>query len=244
MQPLLTVTVITSLCRKVNEHGKNSRFRPKMNQKNSPSEKGESMESYSEYWVANLIRGFLAIVAGAGVLFIPEMASTILLLPFALVISILCLALYGTIDSAIVLITSFMIPHGRPGRFALRVQGCSGAIIGILLFVLVYDRFDLHWFLYLAALQAAGTALAEFVVARGTAAYHGAAWCYASGAVAAVSAVALLFGQNLGPRELAWLLYGYLGLFGFNLFALSAKMLFAERKLLRTQTNLASGNSI
>jgi hypothetical protein len=41
------------------------------------------------------------------------------------------------------------------------------------------------------------------------------------------SSVALLFGQNLSPRELVWLLYSYLGIFGLNLFALSTRMLFA-----------------
>ena len=56
----------------------------------------------------------------------------------------------------------------------------------------------------------------------------------ASAFVAAFSAIALLFGANLNPRELAWLLYGYLAVFGFNLFALSAGMLFAERQLLHT----------
>jgi hypothetical protein len=81
------------------------------------------MKAYSEYWIAAMIRGLLAIVAGTGVLFIPEMASTI--------------------------------------------------------------------------------------------------------------SIALLFGRNLSPRELAWLIYGYLGLFGFNLFALSARMLFAEQELLQ-----------
>ena len=116
------------------------------------------MKAYSEYWATTMIRGLLAIVAGTGVLFIPEMASTILLLPFAVVISILCLAAYGVIDSAMVLTTSFMIPRQQPGRLALRMQGVCGAVIGILLFVLVYDRVDLHWFLYLAAIQAAAAA--------------------------------------------------------------------------------------
>ncbi|WP_035356117.1 hypothetical protein [Edaphobacter aggregans] len=190
------------------------------------------MKAYSEYWVATMIRGLLAVVAGTGVLFIPEMASTILLLPFAVVISILCLAAYGTIDSAIILTTSFMIPRQQPGRLALRVQGICGAVIGILLFALVSDRAELHWFIYLAAIQAATAAITEFIVARGTSAHHGAKWCYASAAVAAISSIALLFGKNLSPRELAWLLYGYLGVFGFNLFALSARMLFAEREFL------------
>jgi hypothetical protein len=127
-----------------------------------------------------------------------------------------------------------MIPHQRAGRVALKAQGISGVVIGILLFALVYDRIDLHWFLYLAAIQAAGIAVTEFIVARGTSVHHGARWCYASGVVAAISAIALLFGRDLGPRELAWLIYGYLGVFGFNLFTLSARMLFAERDLLRT----------
>jgi hypothetical protein len=181
-----------------------------------------------------MVRGLLAIMAGTAILVIPEMASTNLLLPFAIVISILCLAAYGILDSAIVLTMGFMIPYQRPGRVALKVQGICGVVIGILLFALVYNPIDLHWFLYLAAIQAAGIAVTEFIVARGTSVHHGARWCYASAAVAAISAIALLFGRDLSPRELAWLIYAYLGVFGFNLFTLSARMLFAEQDLLRT----------
>jgi uncharacterized membrane protein HdeD (DUF308 family) len=126
-----------------------------------------------------------------------------------------------------------MIPGRQPGRVALRIQGICGVVIGILLFAVVYDRVDLHWFLYLAAIQAAAVAVAEFIVARGTSKHHGSKWCYASAGVAAISAIALLFGGNLNPRELAWAIYGYLGVFGFNLFALSAKMLFTERDLVQ-----------
>lgn len=191
------------------------------------------MKAYAEYWVATMIRGLLAILAGTAVLVIPEMASTILLRPFAIVISILCLAAYGIVDSAIVLAMGFMIPHQHPGRVALKAQGICGVMIGILLLALVYDHFDLHWFLYLAAIQAAAIAVSEFIVARGTSVHHGARWYYASSTVAAISTIALLFGGDLSPRELAWLIYGYLGVFGFNLFTLSARMLFAERDLLR-----------
>lgn len=190
------------------------------------------MKSYYEYWVATMVRGLLAIVAGTGVLFIPQMASTILLLPFAIVVSIICLAAYGTIDSAIILTISLMIPRSQPGRIALAVQGICGAVIGILMFALVSDRLQIHWFIYLAAAQAASTAIAEYIVARGTSSHHGANWCYAAAGVAAISSIALLLGKNLGPRELAWLIYGYLAVFGFNLFALSARMLFAARELL------------
>jgi uncharacterized membrane protein HdeD (DUF308 family) len=192
------------------------------------------MREYLEYWAATMFRGLLAMLAGTAVLVIPEMASTFLLLPFAVVVSVLCLAAYGTIDSAIVLVTSFMIPHQQPGRIALRLQGLGGTMIGILLFVLVYARFELHLFLYLAAIQALTTSVAEFIVARGTSAHHGSKWCYVSSAIAAISAICLVLGGSLGPRELAWLIYGYLGVFGFNLFVLAARMLFAERNLLHT----------
>ena len=130
------------------------------------------MKTYSEYWTATLVRGIVAIVAGTGVLFLPEMASTILLRPFGVVIAILCLAAYGVVDSAIVLATSFMIRHDQPGRVALRIQGLAGATIGILLFALVYNRIDLQWFIYLAALHALSAAMVEFIVAKETSKHH------------------------------------------------------------------------
>jgi hypothetical protein len=194
---------------------------------------GGAVKSYTEYWAATMVRGLLAIVAAMAVLVIPEMASTILLRPFAVVMSICILAAYATMDSAVVLISSFMIPKHRPGAIALRLQGVCGAVIGALLFSLIYRQVNLQWFLYLAALQAASLAVTEFIVAKGTSAQHGARWCYAAAAIAALSAVALVCGANLPPRRLAWLIYGYLGVFGFNLFVLSARMLFAERHAIR-----------
>lgn len=187
------------------------------------------VKTYSEYWTATLVRGVVAVLAGTGVLILPEMASTILLRPFGVVIAILCLAAYGVVDSAIVLATSFMIRRDQPGRVALRIQGLAGATIAILLFALVYNRIDLQWFIYLAALHATSAALVEYVVARGTSQHHGANWCYASAAIATLSAIALVLGRDGGPRELTWLLFAYLGVFGFNLCTLSARMLFAER---------------
>src|SRR5580700_6991051 len=125
------------------------------------------VKTYSEYWTATLVRGLVAIIAGTGIVFLPEMASTILLRPFGVVIAILCLAAYGVVDSAIVLATSFVIRKDQPGRVAMRIQGLGGATIGILLFALVYNRIDLQWFIYLAALHAMSAALVEYVVARG-----------------------------------------------------------------------------
>lgn len=141
----------------------------------------------------------------------------------------MCLAISGTLDSAIVLVTSFLIPDHKAGRLALRLQGVAGAVCGALLFFLVYDRAQLPWFLYLAAIQAAGVAIMEFTVARGSSVHHGSRWCFAAALVAAISSAVLLLGKNLEPQNIAWLLFGYLGIFGFTLCVLSARMLFGQR---------------
>lgn len=188
--------------------------------------------TYSEYWATSLCRGLLALLFGTAILIIPALASVIFLVPFAIVLSVVCLAAYGFIDSALVFATSFMVPHHRAGRIALSLQGALGAVLAVVLFSMAYERVDVHWFLYIAAAQAGQTAVAELIVARGTSAENGAHWCYGSAAVAGCSCVALLLGKNAAPPMIAWLLYGYLGAFGFNLFALSARMLFAERQIL------------
>jgi hypothetical protein len=195
------------------------------------------MTNYTAYWVATMARGLIAVVAAVAVLFLSDVAATILLLPLAVVISILCLAAYVVIDSAIVLASSFMVPRGRPGALALRVQGICGIVIGILLFTLAFNKVRPAWFLYLAALQALFVALAELIVARGTALHHDSAWCYASAGISIVSAAALVSGTHLNHRNLAWLLCAYLGTFGLNLFLLAARMLFEERHLARSGTS-------
>lgn len=186
------------------------------------------METYTRYWTASMLRGAIALLASLAILVLPQMISLVFLLPFAILISMMALAAYGLVDSVLVLATSFLLPRHESGRFALRLQGVAGAIGGALLFFFVYDRAQLQWFLYLAALQAASIAITEFTVARHTSVHHGSRWCFASAAVAAISAVALLFGRALDPQRLAWLLFSYLGVFGFSLTVLSARMLFAE----------------
>lgn len=194
------------------------------------------METYTRYWVTSLVRGIVALLAGLAVLVLPSMITLVFLLPFAILISMLCLAVYGVVDSVIVLVTSFMVPQDQAGRWALRVQGIGGAIFGALLFFLVYDRAQLEWFVYLAALQAMGVAITEFTVARHTSIHHGSRWCYASAAVAILSAIGLVFGRGLEPQGIAWLVFGYLGVFGFSLVVLSARMLFAERPIRHTSS--------
>jgi hypothetical protein len=184
------------------------------------------MRTYTEYWIAMLLRGFLAVATGTAILFLNGLSATVLLLPFAIVTTILCLAAYGVVDSSIVIASSFMVPRHRPGRLALLLQGLGGVAIGVLLFSVIYDRVTIDWFLYVAATQAASVAVAEFIVARGTSDHHRSRWCYVSSVIAAVSACTLLTLAILGYRNVAWAIYSYLGVFGLNLILLSAWMLF------------------
>jgi hypothetical protein len=187
------------------------------------------MRAYTEYWVAMLLRGFLAVLAGTAILFLTGIAATVLLLPLAIVSTILCLAAYSMVDSAIVIAASFMIPPGRPGRLVSRIQGFCGLIFGALMFSVIFDHVTITWFLYLAAAQATAVAIAEFGVARGTADHHRSRWCYVSAVIAAVSAIVLLSMGGLAHKQIAWVIYSYLGVFGLNLIAISAWMLFEQR---------------
>jgi len=184
------------------------------------------MRTYAQYWAAMMLRGFLAVLTGTAMLFLNGLSSTVLLLPLAIVTTILCLAAYGMIDSSIVIASSFMVPRHRPGRLALLLQGLGGVVIGALLFSVIYDRVTIEWFLYIAAVQAASVAVAEFIVARGTSDHHRSLWCYASSVIAILSAALVLTLALLGYRNVAWAISGYLGVFGLNLILLSASMLF------------------
>jgi len=92
------------------------------------------MERYTRYWVASLVRGIMALIAGLAVLVFPQMVSLVFLLPFAILISMICLAAYGIVDSVLLLVASFLLSHDQSGRYALRVQGILGAISGTVLF--------------------------------------------------------------------------------------------------------------
>ncbi len=184
------------------------------------------MTHYTGYWMATLMRGVIALVAAIVIVILTDLGATILLLPLAIVSALLALAAYVIIDSAVVLATSFMLPHHRAGRIALRVQGVCGVAIGILCFVFASGEVDLTWFLYLGAAQALSLAIAELCVARDTSEYHNSMWCYASAGIAAVSSMMLLIRRHATGRGLAWSFYSYLGIFGLNCFVLAAHMLF------------------
>lgn len=186
------------------------------------------MTEYTAYWGATCLRGVTALLAGVVIVFCSAMRSTILLMPLAVVFSVMALAAYVVVDSALVLASSFLLPRHHLGRVALRIQGFVGVLIGIACFVIASGERALTWFLYLAALQAFCVAIAEYLAARDTVQYHHSKWCYMASYIATVSALVLLFFHRATGHLLAWLLYGYLWSFGLNLLLFSSHMLFEE----------------
>ncbi|MCU1323666.1 MAG: hypothetical protein JWM43_3315 [Acidobacteriaceae bacterium] len=185
------------------------------------------------FWVTNLIRGLLALAVGSGAIVIPDLAATLLFLPFAVIISALCLSVYAILDSALVFISSFMLPS-KTEAFTLRVQGILGVSFGVALLSLVYDKVHLHWFLYMIAAQAFFTAIVECIIARHAHTRGASIWNYAASIAALAfaigySCVAVTAETEREPREIAWLIFGYLLSFGLAQCITAARELFSKQ---------------
>lgn len=188
------------------------------------------------FWFVVLIRGLVALMAGSLVLIIPDMAKTLLLLPFAVAVSIICLALYGVLDSTLVLISSFMTesPWARAG---LNLQGVAGITLGVLFASVLFDHIQLTWFLSLAAIQALSAAVGEFVVARHAKTRPSGVLNYSAAIIASCAGLLfvflrLLYGASLTPREVSICLYGYLIAFGIAQCLTAAQMLYSDRAII------------
>lgn len=178
------------------------------------------MRRDAHFWMMMLQRGLLAVMVGSMFLVIPDMTRTLLLLPLAVAIAVLGLALYGVLDSALILISSFMT-ESRFARSMLQAQGTLGILIGLLLLFVVFDKARLEWFLLLAALQAAFAGFRELVIA-GHAGMHAIShWNKTAGVLALFASAAyfvLIFGfaLRLNPDHMSWLVFGYLVAFGIT----------------------------
>jgi len=182
------------------------------------------------------VRGFLALIAGSAVMVIPDMARTLLLLPMAIVVAILALAVYGILDSVLVFVTSYMAAS-RPAKVALRVQGVVGVTVGILLYQVFFDYVQLPWFLILIAIQALSTAIAEFIVARHSMTNFTSMWNFAAAGVAFLFGCAYLYAVfvlavSMTPQEISWLVFGYLLAFGIAQCLTAARMLYADHHII------------
>jgi hypothetical protein len=190
------------------------------------------MGKYENFWIVTIFRGVLAILIGSAIFFVPDMARTILFLPFAVAFVILSLVAYGVADSILVFITSFFTSL-HPAKTALRLQSAAGVVIGILFCSILFDKIQLDWFLYLIALQAFATAYSEFTIARHTSKKHGSRTSYVAAAVALLCAMgytitATFAPTDLTPREIAFLAYAYLVAFGVAQSLMAARMLYIE----------------
>lgn len=184
------------------------------------------MHRHIHFWSTTLARGFVALFIGSAIWFVPDMAGSLLLLPMAIVLSVVALGVYGVVDSAFVLLSSTMV-RSRPASTALRLQGLMGITVGVLLFAVVYEKARLEWFLLLAGLQALSVVATELVVARHTSRHRMTIESYGAAAVAFCFGIAYMvarfeFAESLSSREICWLIYGYLLAFGLfqNLTAL------------------------
>jgi uncharacterized membrane protein HdeD (DUF308 family) len=191
------------------------------------------MPTYENFWTVTILRGVLALLIGSAVLVVPDLARTLLFLPFAVAIVILSLAVYGVADSVLIFITSFFTSL-RPARAILRLQSACGVVVGALFCSIFFDRIQIHWFLYLIALQAFSTACSEFILARHTSRQHGSRWCFVAAAIALLCAAiyavaAVLAPGNLPPQQVAALAYGYLAAFGVAQTLMATRMLYIER---------------
>ena len=192
------------------------------------------MHRYENFWIVTIFRGVLAIVLGSAILVIPDMARTLLLLPFAVAFAVLSLAFYGLADSILVFVSSCFASHRRT-RAALRMQSVAGLIVGALFFSILFDKIQLHWFLYLIAAQAFATACLEFLIARHTSRRHGSRWSYTAGFAALFCCIgyivaAVLAPANLDPRQIVFLAYAYLGVYGIAQTLMATRMLHIERQ--------------
>jgi hypothetical protein len=190
------------------------------------------MHTYDKYWLTNLGRGILALLASVGASFLPSFVdSTIsraLFLPFAVAISLLCLSLYGILDSSFLVVTGCILPKGRKVHWLVILQGITGLVLLVALTILSGDGLNLRFFVLFAGLQALFTALAEMTIAIRAKHHQGTAWLLMCAGISLTCSIALLLGGNLSPSEQARLIFWYLLLLGASLTVLSLRMLYFE----------------
>lgn len=190
------------------------------------------MHSYDKYWLTNLARGILALLASAGVAFLPQLIDStlnrLLFLPFAIAISILCLSLYAIVDSGFLVSIGCTIRRPWALHWLVILQGLAGIVLFAALIIHSTDGLNLRVFAYFAALQALSSALAETIMAIRAKHHQGTAWLLMGAGISLTCCVALLLGGHLTAGDQARLIFGYLLLRGSSLTLLSLRMLYTQ----------------
>lgn len=188
------------------------------------------MKHFIHFWWITIARGFLAILTSFAVVAIPDAVRTLFLLPLAVTYSVLVLAIYGILDSALVWIASFNTDALWP-RTAQRLQSMLGICFGTLLITVVFEHMQLLWFFYLMGFQLLAVAIGELFTASHLSKHHRSAWARSAGWLATIGGIFLLvmatvYGPSLTYRLIAWVLYFYLLAFGFLQCSIGAVMLY------------------
>ncbi len=183
-------------------------------------------------WTMTLVRGGIAIMTGCLVMITVDMEKTILLVSVGVAMAVTALALYGILDSLLILASSFAYPHVWPRR-AMQVQGTIGIVIGTLLLSLLFDHAGVEWFLPMAVVQALSTAVGEVVLLNHTREQRWAVWDLAGAFVATCFGVVYTVmrihaGTGFSPVELTRAIYLYLLLFGAAQAVTSVRMLMSR----------------
>ena len=190
------------------------------------------MHTYDKYWLTNLGRGLLALLASIGAGFLPSFVDStinrLLFMPLAIAISIVCLSLYGILDCSLLVITGHILPKGRKVHWLVILQGITGLISLAAATMLAGDGLNLRFFVFFAGVQALFTALAEGMIAIRAKHHLGTAWLLMCSAISLTCSVALLLGGKLPTFEQARLIFSYLLLLGASLTVLSLRMLYIE----------------
>lgn len=190
------------------------------------------MHTYDRYWVTNLARGIAAILASAGIAYLPRMLDStftrLLFLPFAIAISLICLSLYGIIDSSLLTTMGCVIRKHRIVHWLVVIEGLIAIAIMILVTVYSADGLNLRFFTYFAALQAFSSAMAEAILSIRARHHQGTLWLLTCASLSLVCGIALLLSGDLSAGDQARLILGYLTLRGVSLILLSLKMLYNE----------------
>jgi hypothetical protein len=189
------------------------------------------LKNHEHFWWTTLVRGFVALIAGSAIMVIPDMAKSLLLLPIAIAVAILGLAVYGVLDSVLVFVTSYMVTLSWV-TIVLRVQGIIGVTVGLLLYRVFFLRVQLHWFLILIAFQSLATAIGEGLIARHSRTDVTSLWNFTAAGIALGSGcmyfyIGLELTDRLTPLEVSWLVYGYLIAFGIAQCLTAARMIYS-----------------
>jgi hypothetical protein len=186
------------------------------------------MKAFHEYWSFSAIRGIMALFAAIAIVAIPRAAADLFSIPVLLLLAVALYALYNFFDAAAMILLAAVLPFKANKRRAFVVQSALAFVFGILLLLVGYRVLSISWLFGIAMLQAATSAVTEFLVARGTHRVYGCLSCYSTAIVLACAALALPFAVVLDPVNQALALAAYLTLFGFSEWLTGGRMLFLD----------------